>query len=53
MNCPKCDVETESEIQRSGFIASEVNEISRCLKCRFEFYEVYRKAGKWKEWHEM
>jgi predicted RNA-binding Zn-ribbon protein involved in translation (DUF1610 family) len=50
MNCPKCDGETESEIQRSGFKASEVNEVSRCLNCGFKFYEVYRKAGKWKEW---
>lgn len=29
-----------------------MNDVSRCLNCGFEFYEVYRKHGKWREWHE-
>jgi hypothetical protein len=49
MNCPKCNGEAESEIQHSDFKVGEVVDVSRCLDCGFEFYEVYRKHGKWKE----
>jgi hypothetical protein len=52
MNCPKCNGETESEIQHSYFKVGEVVDVSRCLNCGFKFYEVYRKHGNWKEWHE-
>jgi uncharacterized Zn finger protein len=52
MNCPKCGGETESELQHSHFKADEVNDVSRCLNCGFEFYQVYRKHGKWREWDE-
>ena len=52
MNCPKCNGETESELQDSCFKADEVYDVSRCLNCGFKFYQVYRKHGKWKEWHE-
>ena len=52
MDCPKCNGETESEIQHSSFKVNEVNDVSRCLDCGFEFYEVYRKQGKWKRWYE-
>ena len=52
MNCPKCNGETESELQHSYFIVGEVVDVSRCLNCGFKFYEVYRKQGKWKEWYE-
>jgi hypothetical protein len=51
MICPKCNGETESEIQHSSFKVNEVNDISRCLNCGFEFYQIYRKQGKWKEWY--
>ncbi len=52
MDCPKCNGETESEIERSFFKVGEVYDVSRCLDCGFEFYEVYRKQGKWKRWYE-
>lgn len=52
MNCPKCDGETESEIERSFFKVGDVYDVSRCLNCGFEFYEIYRKQGKWKKWYE-
>ena len=52
MTCPKCNGETESEIQHSSFKVDEVNDVSRCLNCGFKFYQVYRRHGKWKEWHE-
>jgi hypothetical protein len=29
MDCPKCDGETESELQHSYFKADEVNDVSR------------------------
>ena len=52
MDCPKCGGETENELEHSYFKADEVNDVSRCLDCGFEFYQVYRKHGKWREWHE-
>ena len=52
MDCPKCNGETESELQRIYFKAEEVVDVSRCLDCGFGFYEVYRKHGRWKEWYE-
>jgi hypothetical protein len=52
MDCPKCNGETESELEHSSFKADEVNDVSRCLDCGFEFYQIYRKHGKWKKWYE-
>jgi uncharacterized Zn finger protein len=52
MDCPKCSGETESELEHSYFKADEANDVSRCLNCGFEFYQVYRKHGKWRERHE-
>lgn len=53
MDCPKCDRETEREIERTFFKIGELVDVSRCLDCKFEFYEGYRKQGKWKEWHKV
>lgn len=39
-------------VERSFFKVGEVYDVSRCLDCGFEFYEVYRKQGKWKRWYE-
>jgi hypothetical protein len=52
MDCPICYGETENELQHSYFKADEVNDVSRCLNCGFEFYQIYRKHGKWKKWYE-
>lgn len=52
MDCPKCNGETESEVERSYFKTDEVIDVSRCLDCGFQFYQVYRKHGKWKEWYD-
>jgi hypothetical protein len=52
MDCPKCNGETESELQYNNFKADEVVDVSRCSDCGFEFYQTYRKHRKWREWHE-
>ena len=57
MDCLKCNGETESEIERSFFKIGcftlfTKSDVSRCLDCGFEFYQIYRKHGKWKKWYE-
>lgn len=43
MDCPKCNGVTYNELQNRSYKAGEVVDVSLCLDCGFEFYQVSEK----------